>query len=274
MNCRLFFLLLLTPTVILVGMDALAQAVVYKYVDGNGRVTYSNQLMKGGVIVDLSPLTVLPKSQTATVARNPTASRETNAQTAIASESTQQPQSRQSAEQESARESLPMESAAPQVAIVTSRPPQADTLRQGASPSGAGANAAAMAKQRREDVRRRILEGEIDAESQLLSETQSDLQRERTKSSAMRSLRAVLLADERPKLGKKSQSDDAANTKMVVERHFERVRELQDQVSMHEENLAELRSQLRAQPANQTIRSAQLRPVATTQSTRPEPAKR
>ena len=265
---------MLIPTVILVGVDARAQVVVYKHVDGTGRVTYTNQPMKGGVIVDLSPLTVLPKSQTPATASNPAVSRQTEAQAAMASESTQQPQTSQSAEPVSARENRPMESAAPQVAIVTGRPPQADPLRQGASPSGAGANAAAMAKQRREDVRRRILEGEIDAESQLLSEAQSDLQREQTKSSAMRSLRAALLADERAKVVKKSQSDDAANTKMVVERHFERVRELQDQVLMHEENLAELRSQLRAQPAHPTIRSAQLRPVATTQSRRSEPPKR
>ena len=282
MNCRHFFLLMLLPSGIAVGADVWAQTVVYKQVDATGRVTYSNQPMKGGVIVDLSPLTVLPKSQTAVAARSTVASQEANPQPTVAAEPSQQLQPRQAVESSAtdasgagqpAAPALGRASATPQVAIVTSRPPQEESLRQ-VAPSGAGTSAALMAKQRREDVRRRILEGEIEAESQLLSEAQSDLQREQTKTNAMRSLRAALLADERTIAGKRTQNEDSANTIVVIERHFERIRELQDQVSMHEENLNELRSQLRTQPAAQTIRSAQLRPVAATKARQSAPVRR
>ncbi|MFM7294668.1 MAG: hypothetical protein ACKO1K_07650, partial [Burkholderiales bacterium] len=42
--------------------------------------------------------------------------------------------------------------------------------------------------------------------------------------------------------GKQTPGDDIAATKMVVERHFERVRELQDRVLTHEENSLRLKS--------------------------------
>lgn len=267
---------------IAVGANAWAQTVVYKQVDATGRVTYSNQPLKGGAIVDLSPLTVLPKSQAAVTARSTVTSQEANSQATATAEPLQQLQSRQPAESSGTHASRAGEpadlamgraQAVPQVAIVTSRPPQEELLRQG-SPSGAGASAALMAKQRREDVRRRILEGEIEAESQLLSEAQSDLQREQTKTNAIRALRAALLADERLVAGKRTQDEDAANTKLVVTRHFERVRELQDQVLMHDENLSELRSQLRTQPTAQSISSAQLRPVAVPKTSQSSAAKR
>jgi len=282
MNCRHFFLLMLLLSGIAVGADAWAQTVVYKQVDATGRVTYSNQPLKGGAIVDLSPLTVLPKSQAALTARSTVTSQEANLQATATAEPPQQRQSRQPAESsgayasragEPAAPAMGRASAAPQVAIVTSRPPQEESLRQG-SPSGAGTSAALMAKQRREDVRRRILEGEIEAESQLLSEAQSDLQREQTKTNAIRALRAALLADERLVAGKRTQDEDSANIKLVVTRHFERVRELQDQMFMHEENLTELRSQLRTEATAQSIRSAQLRPVAVTKAGQSSPAKR
>jgi len=41
---------------------ALAQTTIYKLVDQEGRVTYSNRPMKGAMIVDLDPLTVIPTS--------------------------------------------------------------------------------------------------------------------------------------------------------------------------------------------------------------------
>lgn len=277
MNCRHFFLLTLLLTGIAVRLDAFAQGVVvYKHVDESGRVTYSNQPMKGGVVVELSPLMVLPKAQTSTGARTARPPADAGISAGPAKEPLQQAQSTASTDTASDDDSRTGDQPAatqsraqavrsiPQVAVVTSRSPQLDPTPRSASPSGASISAAAMAKQRRADVRRRILEGEIEAESQLLLEAQAHLRREQTKSSAMRSLRSAILDDERVTAGMKPQNEDAARTKSVVERHFEQVRELQDHVAMHEENLAELRSQLRGQTDNQTIRSAQLRPVAAT----------
>jgi hypothetical protein len=71
------------------------------------------------------------------------------------------------------------------------------------------------------------------------------------------------VVDNRAAAGKQPLSDDIVATKMVVERHFERVRELQDQVLVHEENLAELRAQLRAPPQRVALKTvADMRPTA------------
>ncbi len=42
-----------------------ASQVIYKHVDGNGRVTYANAPIKGGVKVELEPLTILPSAPVA-----------------------------------------------------------------------------------------------------------------------------------------------------------------------------------------------------------------
>ncbi len=279
MNRKRFFqMLLVSPALCALG-GALAQGVVvYKHVDESGRVTYSNQPIKGAVVVELSPLMVLPKSQAATLvpqtakstpATNPPSI--ANQQAAmVRDESTTSSQDEPSREPPVASPTAQVQkSPPPQVAIVTSKPPQEVSRKPqmaGASASAptAGMSAALMAQQRREEVRRRILEGEIEAEAQLLSEAQADLQREQAKSVAMRSLRVAILADEKAIAGKRPPSEDAMATKSVVERHFERVRELQDQVAMHEENLIELKNQLRATPQRTAMKSAQLKPTSAT----------
>ena len=40
--------------------SALAQSTIYKHVDDNGRITYTNRPMKGAVAMDLEPLTTIP----------------------------------------------------------------------------------------------------------------------------------------------------------------------------------------------------------------------
>lgn len=39
---------------------AFAQATIYKHVDDNGRVTYTNRPMKGAIVMDLEPLSTIP----------------------------------------------------------------------------------------------------------------------------------------------------------------------------------------------------------------------
>ena len=71
-------MLLIAPALIGIGGAAAQGVVVYKHVDEKGRVTYANQPMKGATVVELSPLMVLPKSQTAAIAvRLPSTSAET-----------------------------------------------------------------------------------------------------------------------------------------------------------------------------------------------------
>ena len=44
----------------LVSPLAAAQSTIYKHVDENGRVTYTNRPMKGAVVLDLEPLSTIP----------------------------------------------------------------------------------------------------------------------------------------------------------------------------------------------------------------------
>jgi hypothetical protein len=297
MNRKHFLPMLVLSPCLCAAASAFAQSVVvYKQVDESGRVTYSNQPMKGAMVVELSPLTVLPKSQAgAVVAATPakvsaaiipatsgtstlTTADVSNMASVEANLRRVPEQNEKAAERlavEGEREARPVSSAAPAsasqpspatVGVVTTRPPQRENMNAVTArpPINASLSATMLAQQRRQDVRRRIVEGEIEAETQLMVEAQADLQREQAKSVAMRSLRASLLADERANAGKKPLSDDVVATKNVVERHFERVRELQDQVAMHEENLAELKNLLPSPPQRTVLKTAQLKPTATT----------
>ena len=53
--------------------SALAQTTIYKHVDDSGHVTYSNKPMKGAVVLDLEPLTVIDAGPAATPAKTATA---------------------------------------------------------------------------------------------------------------------------------------------------------------------------------------------------------
>jgi hypothetical protein len=263
MNCLRFFLLVLLLLGVAGASTASAQGlVVYKHVDPSGRTTYSNQPIKGAVVVELTPLTVLPKAQTslaATVAQTrpveqqPSAS--TNGEPVAQQSATLSPASADRASAPVEKSSLP--ASPPSQAVANPQRGLATDSRRSQNSAATGStNAATVAQQRREEVRRRIIEAEIEAEAQLLAEAQANLQREQSKSVAMRSLRAAIVVDERAAAGKQPLGDDILATKMVVERHFERVRELQDQVLMHEENLAELRIQLRAPPQRVALKTA------------------
>ena len=49
--------------------SALAQTTIYKHIDDSGRVTYSNKPMKGAVVLDLEPLTVIDAGPAAAPAK-------------------------------------------------------------------------------------------------------------------------------------------------------------------------------------------------------------
>ena len=46
--------------VLVASSGALAQTTIYKHIDDNGRVTYSNRPIKGAVILELDPIPALP----------------------------------------------------------------------------------------------------------------------------------------------------------------------------------------------------------------------
>jgi len=52
---------------------AWAETTIYKHVDENGRVTYSNKPMKGATVLELDPITTIPASPAVAVAPPPAA---------------------------------------------------------------------------------------------------------------------------------------------------------------------------------------------------------
>ena len=50
---------------------AVAQTTIYKLVDDNGRVTYSNKPMKGAVVVELEPITTIPATPAGNMVAQP-----------------------------------------------------------------------------------------------------------------------------------------------------------------------------------------------------------
>jgi hypothetical protein len=208
-----------------------AQAV-YKHTDESGRVSYSNQPRKGAVAVDLAPLTMMQGVPVAKVDKPkqiPTSEPVSPVLAPVPTLATPT--------------SAPVTSAVPSpVARVLPVPASEGVSLKSATslPSTAlagGISAAAMAKQRRDDVRRRIVEGEIEAEEQLFTEARDALAAEQARSPAMRMLRSSLPNETRP-------SETTMESRALIERHFARVRDLQDHVMMHEQNLRELREML------------------------------
>jgi Domain of unknown function (DUF4124) len=98
----------------------------------------------------------------------------------------------------------------------------------------------AIAQAKREDARKKMVMSTIADEERILGEVKELLATERKQSDSMRALRASLTTTS-------DAQKTAANAEVraQVERHFERVRDLQDQVAMHERNIADMRQKLR-----------------------------
>ena len=268
---RFFLLILLVPGIVGTPIAFAQGLVVYKHVDTSGKTTYSNQPIKGGAVVELGPLTVLPKTphaanapvlpqSTPPIPQTRPADAAPNINSLSEATAPQTPESMTMAvepppvvisKQHSTLNPLPRSSLNLGSA---GRASASDSRREAIPPSTGSTGLTAL--QRREEVRRRIIQAEIGAEAQSLVEAKDYLQREQSKSVAMRILRAAIVVDERASAGKRPLNDDIAATKMVVERHFELVRELQDRVLSHEENLAELRLQMRVLPQRAALKTA------------------
>jgi hypothetical protein len=98
------------------------------------------------------------------------------------------------------------------------------------------------AQQRRVEVRQRILQSEIQVEEKSLGEARTALAVEQRRSGEVRTLRASFSATAANATPGKPLISPAVREE--IERHFERVRNLQDQVAMHEGNIAALREEM------------------------------
>ncbi|MEQ1518965.1 MAG: hypothetical protein ABL931_21005, partial [Usitatibacteraceae bacterium] len=98
------------------------------------------------------------------------------------------------------------------------------------------------AQQRRADIRQRILKSELQAAEKSLEGARTALADEQKRSNEIRTLRASFSATAETATAKKPLINP--ENRAEIDRHFERVRNLQDQVSMHENHLRELRDQV------------------------------
>lgn len=195
-----------------------SSAVIYKYVDEQGKVTYANSPIRGGARVELEPLTIIPSTpsgslSSANAQRQAPAPARTNIEPA----------------------SLPAATSAPaenKVALATQSDNRAlnpDAVQQ-------------LAQQRRAETRKRILESEAQAEEDMLSAARGKLSEEQKGSGTYRAMRASFAAS--PEAVTAQRPLINPETRAEIERHFERIRNLQDQIAMHETHLRELRDQL------------------------------
>ena len=234
---------------------------IYKHVDESGRVTYSNAPIKGAEKVALQPITVLPAAPSLTAA--PAIAAAANGNLAVA-RVTPVPRvvkavslAAVNAKPELGTKpndlSMPVP-AADSIDIVTPVRASVATLSPELVPAVAVAVPAAplqvqaQAQARKDELQRRNLQHTLLGEQESLANAKAQLVDESKQSASIRALRASF--------NTAPAADQAGIRKIVtlemrarVERHFERIRDLQDEIGMHERNVAELRDQLRAEPA-------------------------
>ena len=228
---------------------------IYKHVDESGRVTYSNAPIKGAEKVDLQPIMVLPAAPSATAA--PAIAAVANGNLAVA-RVTPVPRvvkavSLAAANTKPELGTKPNDSSTPVPAadsIDTATPARASLATSVAtvSPEVAPAAPLQVQAQARKDEVRRNLQHTLLGEQESLANAKAQLVEESRQSASIRALRASF--------NTAPAADQAGIRKIVtpemraqVERHFERIRDLQDEIAMHERNVAEMRTQLRAEPA-------------------------
>jgi hypothetical protein len=287
---------------------------IYKLVDAQGRITYTNAPVKGAVKVELDPITVIPATPggslggatppvasalppapilipvqpipAAAPAVSPSLSQApavtitpTTSPTAVAAQpkaifpaasnvatvtpiSKAQLQSSNGAAPQRASVSAAAPSNLPVVKLSPSAPVAApaavpatpaatpavptDSLAAPTFPAAPVVVAAAppTAPVPRIDSRKaEALASAIQREEQLLTDARAQLTEEKRASDSFRGLRAGLAA--KPDSNNPQAAAIKADIKAQVERHFERVRDLEDQVSMHQRNIEQYRQQAR-----------------------------
>ena len=223
-----------TPRRMTVDVVTQSSQTIYKFVDESGRVTYANSPIKGGTKLDLEPLTVIQSSPSASNVQTPTARAIPVAKvTSVPSSSY-----------------LAATTPAPLAANVTFAPTQIPTpapILTAPPPTVMAAldtsdKTLDLALQRRNDMRQRILQSEVAAEEKSLSEARASLAEEQRRSGEIRTMRASFSATAQAATALKPLI--SPEMRAEIERHFERVRNLQDQVAMHEGNISALRGEV------------------------------
>jgi hypothetical protein len=253
---------------------------IYKLVDASGKITYTNSPVKGAVRVELDPITVIPSTPSGSLggaAKAAQAALQAAAAptlppapvlipvqavptiaapmapapaiavatvTPISNPKLAKPTPASAAPDPAAN--LPVVKLSPNVvqgpAPESSAPPAFATApAQKVVVATATPSAEAIAQQRRDELRLKTLAATIEREEQLLADANAQLTEERRASESFRKLRAGLAA--KPDSTNPQAAAIKADIRAQVERHFERIRDLEDQVSMHQRNLEQYRQQ-------------------------------
>ena len=197
--------------------SAFAQSVIYKHVDGNGRVTYSNKPMKDATVVELEPLTLIPSTP----------------------EGRLQPQGLSNAAPASPIAPVRSLGSAetkpefkPAVAIVTALPASSAS-------STAFAKVETSLQKRRDEERRKILEDELDREEQMLAGVRKNIAEEQQNPELVAAVRlAQNAADPTP--------TQQLDLRQKLDKASGRIRGLQATVAEHEKNIEALKKELGA----------------------------
>ena len=192
---------------------AFAQSTIYKHVDENGRVTYTNKPMKGAVAMELEPLTTIPGTPTGTLKPQPVASAKpvverldaTDGQVEIAA------------------------SARPAVAVVTPVSSRPTTI----------ASIAPSVQKKRDDDRRRILEDELQTEEESLTKARASLLQEQQNPQLIAAVRTAQTAES-------PSASQLLEMRNAVDKASGRIRGLQATVAEHEKNIEALKKELGA----------------------------
>ena len=220
---------------------AQSSQTIYKFVDENGRVLYANSPIKGGTKLDLEPLTIIPSSPGAAVGQNSAARAMPVAKVISVPSPAYAKAAMPIAYAAAVATTVPTTTiSAPIVAPVAPAPVEPPPTMIAALDTGDKTQE--RAQQRRADVRQRILQSEIQAEEKSLIDAHTALTEEQHRSGDMRAMRASFSATASAASAQKPLI--SSEVRAEIERHFERVRNLQDEVAMHEGNIAALREEM------------------------------
>lgn len=212
---------------------------IYKFTDESGRVTYANSPIKGGAKLNLEPLTIM---QTAVPINTAPAVRTIAVAKVTSVPSPNYPINAAPAKPIAVMPiAITPEAVAP---VPTTASIPAALPKTAIAVLDTADKAQEVAQQRRADVRRRILESEIQAEEKSLGATRLALAEEQRRTGEIRAMRATFATTAAAATSQKPLI--SPEVRAEIERHFERVRNLQDEVAMHEGNIVALREEMLA----------------------------
>lgn len=260
---------------------------IYKHTDVQGRITYSNAPIVGGARVELDPITLIPATPSGSLV-NPNLPRPVfvpvsaalaapgaavnNIDVAVAVEPAVLKTALVPAPLPVPLSTSPSATAAspdaPRTAVmplpVAVVRPVAVSIKRLPLPVNAQQPLAmdVLIQQRRDEIKLRMMQNAVNTESKLLADAKAKLAEENVASKGVHAIKASFHAAARA-----GRTDKLALVPVIspeerakVERHFERVRDLQDQISMHEKNLDDLRAVLKVETSAVKVAAASIQP--------------